>query len=118
MTEPSDNLRFAWSQQRLWSQTANRLRHGMDLARTTALGLGIAAGVLAVLAAQAAGLRSWLGRVLGFAAAAAAGLAPLVARRAGTEQVRTWTRARSASEGLKSEVYSYLAGGSAYLGQD
>ena len=46
------------------------------------------------------------------------GLAPLVGRRAGTDQVHTWTRARSASEGLKTEVYSYLAGGSAYVGQD
>src|SRR6266436_2277345 len=110
MTQPSDNLRFAWSQQRLWSETASRLRHGIDRARTTALALGIGAAVLAVLAAQTAGLRSWLGRVLGFAAAAAAGLAPLVVRRAATDQVRTWTRARSASEGLKTEVYSYLAG--------
>ena len=111
MSEPSDNLRFAWSQQCLWSETANRLKHGIGKARTTALGLGIGAGLLAVLAVEAAGLRSWLGRVLGFAAAAAAGLAPLVGRRAGTDQVRTWTRARSASEGLKTEVYSYLAGG-------
>ena len=118
MSEPSDNLRFAWSQQCLWSETANRLKHGIGKARTTALGLGIGAGLLAVLAVEAAGLRSWLGRVLGFAAAAAAGLAPLVGRRAGTDQVRTWTRARSASEGLKTEVYSYLAGGSAYLAQD
>jgi hypothetical protein len=114
MTEPSDNLRFACSQQRLWSQTATRLKHGIDQARTVALGLGMGA---AVLAAQAARLRSWLGRALGFAAAAA-GLAPLVARRAGTHEVRTWTRARPASEGLKTDVYSYLAGPSAYLRQD
>jgi hypothetical protein len=38
----------------------------------------------------------------------------MLQRRATTDQVRAWTRARSAAEQLKTEVYSHLAGGSTY----
>jgi hypothetical protein len=70
--------------------------------------------VLAVAADQAGGLSVVAGRVLSAAAAITAGLATLVQRRASTGQIRDWTRARSASEGLKTEIYRYLAGGTAY----
>jgi SMODS and SLOG-associating 2TM effector domain 1/Protein of unknown function (DUF4231) len=111
-------LAYAWAQQRIWSETANRLKHGLEAARRAALVLGIAAAILAVAAVQLAGVSSAAGRVLGLLAGVAAGLAPAFQRRAGTRQVAAWTRARSASEGLKSEVYEYLAGGSAYTGAD
>ena len=114
----SDHLAWAWAQQRVWSQTANRLKQRIDQARAVALVLAIAAATLAVAAVQVAGLASWAGRTLGAAAAISAGLGPMSQRRAGTEQIRAWTRARSASEALKTEVYSYLAGGSAYAGDD
>ena len=70
--------------------------------------------MLAVAAGQAGGLSGLAGRVLSACAAITAGVATVVQRRAGTGQIRDWTRARSASEGLKTEIYSYLAGGTAY----
>src|SRR5207244_11217370 len=62
---PDSNLTYAWNQQRIWSQTANRLKRGINTARRAALVLGIAAAVLAVAAVQAAGISSGGGRVLG-----------------------------------------------------
>ena len=115
---PDSNLTYAWNQQRIWSQTANRLKRGINTARRAALVLGIAAAVLAVAAVQAAGISSWGGRVLGLLVGVSAGVAPMLQRRTGTPQVEAWTRARSASEGLKTEVYEYLAGGSAYRGTE
>jgi hypothetical protein len=114
----SDHLGWAWAQQRVWSLTANRLKQSIDRARAVALVLAVAAGTLAVAAVQVAGLASWAGRALAAAAAISAGLGPMSQRRAGTDQIRDWTRARSASEALKTEVYSYLAGGSTYAGDD
>jgi len=114
----TEAVALAWARQRVWSQTANRLKQRIDLARSVALGLAIAAATLAVAAVQVADLASWAGRTLAAAAAISAGLGPMSQRRAGTGQVQSWTRARSASEGLKTEVYSYLAGGSAYTDDD
>jgi hypothetical protein len=113
-SQRSGQLTEAWAQQRIWSQAANQLKQRIDQARLAALLLGVATAVLAVAADQVGGLSGLAGRALSAAAAITAGLATLVQRRAGTGQVRDWTRARSASEGLKTEIYSYLAGGTAY----
>jgi phage shock protein PspC (stress-responsive transcriptional regulator) len=79
-----------------------------------ALALGITTAVLAVAADQIGGLSRPTGRSLCAAAAITAGLATLLQRRVGTELIRDWTRARSAAEGIKSEIYRRLAGGTAY----
>jgi hypothetical protein len=104
----------AWADQRIWSQTANRLKQQIDRARATALLLAIATAVLATTASQVNDASALAARVLTAAAAITAGVATLTQRRAGTDQIRAWTRARSASEGLKSEIYSALGGGSHY----
>jgi hypothetical protein len=100
----------------MWSETANHLRKGIDQARIVALTLGIVAAGFAVLATQVDS--ESLGRWIALAAGAAAALVPFVQRRAGTDRVRDWTRARSASEGLKTEIYGFLAHGSAYTDDD
>lgn len=107
-------LRWAWEQQRIWSEAANRLKQRLDRARTTALVLALTAAVLAVAATQLTGPPSWTGRTLSAGAGIAAGIATFFQRQVGTDQIRIWTRARSVSEGLKTEIYSYLAGGSTY----
>ena len=114
----STQLTWAWAQQRIWSLTANRLKRRIDQARLAALALGIATAVLAVAAHQVGGLSVLAGQVLSAAAAVTAGAATLVQRRVSTGQIRDWTRARSASEGLKTEIYSYLGGTAAYTGSD
>jgi hypothetical protein len=110
----SAQLTWAWAQQRIWSLTANRLKRRIDQGRLTALALGIATAVLAVAAHQVGGLSVLAGQVLSAVAAVTAGAATLVQRRVSSGQIRDWTRARSASEGLKTEIYSYLGGGGAY----
>jgi SMODS and SLOG-associating 2TM effector domain 1/Protein of unknown function (DUF4231) len=115
---PDQHAVTTLARQQVWSETANRLKAGIVRARTAGLLLGIAAAVLAMGAVQLADAYEGVARACGVVAGLAAGLTPLVLRRAGTDQVRDWTRARSASEGLKSELYEYLAGGAAYLGGD
>jgi hypothetical protein len=116
--QESTQLTWAWAQQRIWSLTANRLKRRIDQARLAALALGIATAVLAVAAHQVGGLSVLAGQVLSAVAAVTAGAATLVQRRVSTGQIRDWTRARSASEGLKTEIYSFLGGGAAYTGSD
>jgi hypothetical protein len=107
-------LEAAWAEQRIWSQTANGLKRQIDRARNAALLLAIATAVLATTASQVSDVSAPAARTLTAAAAVTAGVATLMQRRAGTDQIRAWTRARSASEGLKSEIYSALGGGSHY----
>lgn len=108
------NLSWAWAQQRVWSQVASNLKRDLDRARTSALMLAIAAAVLTVAAAQSIEPAPEAGRLLSAVAAVGAGVATVIQRRIGAGHVRAWTQARSVSEGLKSEVYAYLAGGSTY----
>jgi hypothetical protein len=115
-SQPRGAVEAAWADQRVWSETANRLKRRIDRARTAALLLAIATAMLAAAAIQLDESSASVGRVLTAAAAITVGLATLMQRRAGTDQIRAWTRARSASEGLKSEIYSALGGGSRYDG--
>jgi hypothetical protein len=80
--------------------------------------LVIATAGLATLASQVTEAPWHLARVLTAGAAVTAGLATWIQRRVGTTQIRTWTRARSVSEGLKTEIFSALAGGSQYAGAE
>ena len=109
---------WAWSQQSIWSQTANKLRSSLSRWRAVALALTITAAVLATLGTQVATVSSPTGKGLLLAAAIAAGLVPLIRPLYGRKAVEEWTRARSASETLKEQVYTYLAGVSPYRGTD
>ncbi|MBZ6475765.1 DUF4231 domain-containing protein [Streptomyces griseocarneus] len=106
----------AWDRQSVWSQAANRLKRTIERARTASLLLGIAGALLGTAASQTLGERPSLGRVLAFVAAVAVGLVPVVGQRAGPQAVQRWTRARSAGEALKNEVYTCLAGVAPYRG--
>ena len=115
---PDSYAARTWERQRVWSQTAGRLKGGIVRARLAALLLGIVAAATAVMAVQLADVQSAVARTFGFLAAVAAGLTPLVLRGASTERVSDWTRVRSAAEGLKSELLEYLAGGTDYTAAD
>jgi hypothetical protein len=119
VTEHSDAVRRVWADQRRWSTVANRLKSRIDRARRVGLWLGILAAASAVAAVQVDDDVSWLGRALSAIAAISAGIsAGLIRSRTSTAAIRDWTRARSASEGLKSEVYQRLAGSSEYTGTE
>jgi hypothetical protein len=99
-----------WDQQSIWSQSANRLKASVGRARASALALGIAAAAFGTAASQTMGWNSLVGKVLAFAAAVAAGAAPVLAQRGGPTRLGDWTRLRAVSEALKAEVYTCLAG--------
>jgi hypothetical protein len=103
------SLDYAWQEQSVWSQVANRLRAQLRTKRRVGLSLTIAGGVLSTTAAGI-GLDTSLGRAFAFAAAVCVGAAAIAQSTAGTNAVRDWTRARSAAEAIKSEVYLALAG--------
>ncbi|NLU76215.1 DUF4231 domain-containing protein [Streptomyces sp. HNM0575] len=120
MTGPSRTAAISavWDQQSVWSQAAGRLKAQVVRARVAALALGLAAAALGTAASQALMWSESAGRALAFAAAAAAGCAPLAARRGGPDTVSEWIRVRAVSEALKAESYVCMAGAGAYRGNE
>ncbi|MFH8349948.1 DUF4231 domain-containing protein [Streptomyces sp. NPDC018045] len=98
-----------WDRQSVWSQAADQAKRAIGRARTVALVLGVTGACAGTAAAQVMAWSDEAGKVLAFLAAVAVGLVPLATRRAGPQQVSDWTRLRSLSEELKSEIYAYLA---------
>ncbi len=98
-----------WREQSVWSQVANRLKRDLERKRLLALSLAVL-GAVASASAVVVGLNSGAGRSLAFASAASVAIAGIVRARAGKQTVQNWTRARSVSEAIKSEVYIYMAG--------
>jgi hypothetical protein len=114
----TDRLAWAWAKQSVWSQTANKLKRPLFLARTTSLWLTIAAAVLATVAVQIGSLSDLAARILAAVAALAMGLVALLQNATSRDRVQDWTRARSVSEALKAEVFTFLAGVAPYRGAD
>jgi hypothetical protein len=102
-------IEATWAQQAVWSNVADMLKRRLRMWRRIALGTAIGGAVLSANAATV-GLGSTLGKVFAFAGAVLVGLAGFAVNAAGPRTMRDWTRARSVSEALKSEVYTALAG--------
>ncbi|HEY3893775.1 MAG TPA: DUF4231 domain-containing protein [Pseudonocardiaceae bacterium] len=85
-------------------------------ARAAALTITICVSVLGALAGVLAGPLPLVSRAMGGAAAFGAALLPVLRRGWSGRALRDWTRARSVSEALKSEVYLSLAGAGDYRG--
>jgi SMODS and SLOG-associating 2TM effector domain 1/Protein of unknown function (DUF4231) len=83
-----------------------------------ALSLTITGAVLATLGTQVTSINNPAGKGLVWASAIAVGLVPLLRPQFGPKAVEAWARARSASETLKEEVYTFLAGVSPYRGTE
>ncbi|MEU6773751.1 DUF4231 domain-containing protein [Streptomyces sp. NPDC046759] len=103
-----------WRAQSIWSQAADRHRRAIARARLVTLCAGVAAGVFGAASAQLMPVSSPAGRTFAFLALLAAGTTPLTALGAAPGRVRQWTRLRSVSEELKSQLYVYLAGVAQY----
>ncbi|MFF2431983.1 DUF4231 domain-containing protein [Streptomyces mirabilis] len=115
MVEPGESVtEYVWNRQSVWSQAANTAKRSIGRARATSLVLGIAAAALATLGAQLMGGHPTPGRTLTFLGGLSAGLVPVAASRLGASSLRDWTRLRSVSEALKSEVYVALARADVY----
>ncbi|MFD4683457.1 DUF4231 domain-containing protein [Streptomyces sp. NPDC058461] len=97
-----------WRVQSIWSQAADRSRTRVTRARAIALTATVTSAALGATA-QLMPQSPLSGRICSFVALLAAGAVPLAARGAAADRVRQWTRLRSVSEELKSQVYVYLA---------
>jgi len=100
-----------WQQQRIWSQAANRLKMRTTRYRVAALALAVLGATLAALATQLslAGSSIAMSRVIAVGAAFAVAVVPAVRSGCDKGAISDWTRVRSVSEGLKSELFCYLA---------
>lgn len=108
MAEQSTTLSKVWHDQQQWSRVANRLKGGIRFWRSIALAFAILGAILATAATQV-GLKSGLGQGLSIASAVMLAVAPGIQKaKLSQDTIKSWTRARSASEGLKAEIYFYL----------
>jgi len=108
MTSPAVSL--MWQRQSVWSQAASRLKARITRARVAALVLIILGAALGTAASQVFSPNEDLGRVFAACAAGALALAAIAGQGSSLSLVRDWTRARSVSEAIKSDVYRYLTG--------
>ncbi|WP_143657848.1 DUF4231 domain-containing protein [Embleya scabrispora] len=109
-------LEQTWRAQRRWSLAASAAKNSVRRWRLVRLILGVAGAVLVTAGTQASGD---VGTVLSLVGALCVGLVPLVTSlRLPPERIEAWTRTRSVSEALKSEVYLYLTRSRPYAGTE
>jgi hypothetical protein len=111
-------VEWAWRRQSVWSQTADALKAVPHRFWQLRLGLTVAAAALVLAGSQLKAVSLAAAVVLGGAAALAMAAVGLLVGRQSSERVRQWTRARSVSEAVKTEVFLFLARSSAYQGSD
>lgn len=102
-----------WQQYKEWSAAANRLKSSISRWRSSVLVLAVSGAFLETLSTQVPdGAREiivWAGAIL-------LAIIPIVTpRKLSPKQTENWTRARSVSEGLKVELYTYLAKAGVYV---
>ena len=107
-------MEWAWQQQSVWSQTADRLKAGPTRLRSLRLALTVVAAALALAASQVKSVSLAASTALAVTAALALAGTGLLSVRASAEQSRRWTRARSVSEALKTEVFLFLSASGGY----
>jgi hypothetical protein len=109
---------WAWQRQSIWSQTADKLKAGADRSWKFRLALTVAAAALALAGSQLKTVSFPASIVLAVVAALAMAAVGLLRGRQNAEQVRRWTRARSVSEAIKTEVFLFLSRSGIYDGPD
>lgn len=107
-----------WQQQSIWSQTANRMKATITWARALGLTLTVASGVCGAAAGAFSSPAPLASTVFGISAAIGVGLVPMLRPRYTGGALRDWTRTRSVSEALKSEIFLYLARAGVYRGEE
>jgi hypothetical protein len=106
-----------WARHRQWSILADRLKFRITSARKATLALSSTGAVLQTFAAFVPSW--WVSKGSAICGTVALVAVPfLTGNLLGAEQVRRWLRARSVSEGLKSEIFCYVAGGKPFDGAD
>jgi hypothetical protein len=110
MAQVISSSEWAWQRQSVWSKTADNLKKGPSRQRGWQLILTVAAAALALAGSQVKSVS--FAAALGLAIALALALAGAGLLRGfwSADQVRRWTRARSVSEAIKTEMYLFLTG--------
>jgi hypothetical protein len=111
-------LQTTWRLQNRWSQAADYEKRSIERARTWVLRLTTAGAVLSTTSAQMSHWNADVARVPAIIAAVGLATASVIGGRATRTAVRDWTRIRSVSEALKTEIYTYLAGVGRYRGDN
>jgi len=104
---PSATLAATWREQNRWSRAADRAKRSYLRWSGGVVAMSIAAAAAATLASQL----PWppFQRAASFASAVLMATVALVGRtKTSPERLREWLRARSASEGLKTEAYLFV----------
>jgi hypothetical protein len=107
-------VEWAWRRQSVWSQTAGKLKADPHRLWGFRLGLTVAAAALALAGSQLKTASPTASIALAVAAALALAAVGLLRGRQNVEQVRRWTRARSVSEAIKTEVFLFLCQSGSY----
>ncbi len=100
---------YVWQRQSVWSQTADQLKAVSQRQWRLRMILTVAAAALALAASQLKPVSGLASLILGLVAAAALAGAGLIRSQQDAEQTRSWTQARSVSEAIKADVYTFLA---------
>lgn len=109
MTSPTRPVDYAWEQQSVWSQTADKLKAGSQWRWRLRMILTVAAAALALAGTQLKPVSATVSITLTAVAAVALAAVGLLRVQQDAEQTRRWTRARSVAEAMKAEVYTFLA---------
>ena len=109
-----DAVPALWRDQSLWSLTANRMKKRIERARLLALILVVVVAICGTAAGAFGDAHPMVARVLSLLAAAGAAALPFLRPGWSGTRLRDWTRARSVSEALKTEIYLWLAGAGRY----
>jgi len=104
-----------WDDRVGWSKTAERLKRSRESWRTILLCLTVAGAALQTAAATWPEQKVLLGGSGTVALAAVAFIGRYFLK---PESTKKWLRARSVSEGMKSEIYAFRAGADPYAGPD
>jgi SMODS and SLOG-associating 2TM effector domain 1/Protein of unknown function (DUF4231) len=111
-------VEWAWRRQSTWSQTADNLKAGPNRQWRLRLALTVVAAALALAGSQIKAVSLPASIALAVTAALALAAVGLLRGRQNVEQARPWTRARSVSEAIKTEVFLYLTKSGSYDGPD
>ena len=106
-----------WRQQKEWSITAGKLKSEIELWRKRVLLLSIGGAIFATLSTQVPD--GYAQQVVAVIAAVLLAIIPVVTpKKLSPQKTKNWTVARSVSEGLKEELYLYLARAEPYADAD
>jgi hypothetical protein len=111
-------VEWAWQRQSVWSQAADQLKAKPSRARRLLLMLTLAGAAVALAGNQLQAVSVPASVVLATLAAVMLAAVGLLRARQSVEHVRRWTRARSVSEAMKTEVFLFLTGGGDYAAGD